>query len=195
MMFDIQGVIVSSELASRYFCCNIDACLGACCIEGDSGAPITEEEYKQLKELLPEIWPDLLPSAQREIEESGIAFRDQEGELVTNLVEGRNCVFSCYSGGGVCQCAIQQAHAQGRVKMLKPMSCYLYPLRIKQYPNVITVNYDRWKICKPAEVYGRQKNIRLYEFTKQPLIARFGQEWYDELELACKMYIEQYLGE
>lgn len=192
-MFEIGQTLVSLELAERFFSCNIDACLGACCIEGDAGAPITQNEYEKLKEILPEIWDELLPSAQRQIEENGVACFDPEGEMVTQIVDGRNCVFSGYLPGGKCICAIEKAFREGRINWRKPISCYLYPVRVKNYPTFTAVNYDRWKICKSAEVQGRLKKVRLYEFLREPLIERFGQEWYDELVTNCEVYIKTYL--
>lgn len=192
-MFDIGETLVSLDLAERFFCCNIEACLGACCIEGDAGAPITQSEFKLLKEVLPEIWNDLLPAAQRIIEEEGVAYFDPEGEMVTQIVEGRNCVFSTFEPGGLCVCAIEKAYHEGRIKWRKPRSCYLYPVRIKRFPTFTAVNYDRWKICKSAEVMGRLKKIRLYQFLEQPLTERFGKEWYEELKANCELYIKTYL--
>jgi len=192
-MFDINGTLVSLDFVERFFCCDLDTCLGNCCIEGDSGAPITKQEYEQLKKILPVIWDDLLPQAQQQITEHGVAYIDQEGELVTQLVDGANCVFTCYAPGGMCLCAIERAYRQGRSPLRKPISCYLYPARIKRFPGYEAVNYDRWKICKCAEVLGRSQGIRLYQFLRDPLIARFGQEWYDTLVASCELYIKQYL--
>lgn len=194
-MFDIQGVLVSLELVERFFCCDLDTCLGACCIEGDAGAPITEAEYRKLKEILPNVWEYLLPRAQEEIREHGVAYLDPEGELVTQIIDGKNCVFSCYEPGGLCSCAIEKAYREGKIDFRKPISCYLYPVRIKKYPSWTAVNYDRWKICKCAEVLGRKNKLRVYQFLKQPLIERFGQQWYDELCANCELYIKQYLSD
>lgn len=192
-MFDIRNTLVSLDFVERFFCCDLDTCLGACCIEGDAGAPITEAERQRLEEVLPVVWDDLLPRAQEEIKESGVAYRDQEGELVTQIIDGKNCVFTCYEPGGRCSCAIERAYRAGRCDFRKPISCYLYPARVKQYPTYTAVNYDRWKICKCAEVLGRRRGIRAYEFLREPLIERFGQEWYDELVANCQLYAELYL--
>ena len=194
-MFQIQDTLVSLDLVERHFCCDLATCLGACGIEGDAGAPITEAERDQLEEILPLVWDDLLPRAQEEIREHGVAYRDPEGELVTQIIDGKNCVFSCFEPGGLCSCAIERAYNAGRVTMRKPISCYLYPVRVKQYDGYAAVNYHRWKICKCAEVLGRRQGIRAYEFLREPLIARFGQHWYDELVENCKLYIQQYLSD
>lgn len=192
-MFDIGGTLVSLDLAERFFCCDINACLGACCIEGDAGAPITREEFERLKQIVPVVWDDLLPRAQQVIRHEGVGYIDPTGELVTSIVDGRNCVFSCYLPGGVCICAIEKAFREGRLKWRKPISCYLYPARITHRGTFTAVNYDRWKICKSAEVNGRRQHMRLYQFLREPLIERFGQEWYDELVLNCELYIKTYL--
>ncbi len=190
-MFQIQNTLVSLDLAERFFCCDLDSCLGECCIEGDAGAPITEDEYKLLKEILPEIWDDLLPQAQAEINEHGVGYVDEEGDLVTSIVDGRNCVFTTYGANGMCHCAIEKAYREGRINFYKPSSCHLYPLRLTDYPQFTAVNYHRWKICRCAEILGRKNDIRLYQFLKEPLIRRFGKEWYDELVLCCETYLAE----
>lgn len=191
-MLQIQNALVSLDVIEKFFVCNLDKCLGECCIEGDAGAPITEQEYAKLKEILPEVYADLLPAARQRIDEAGVAYVDEEGDLVTQIVEGRNCVFTCYGEGGMCMCAIEKAYREGRIDFYKPISCHLYPLRLTDYPSFTAVNYHSWKICKAAEVLGRAKGVRVYQFLKEPLIRRFGKEWYDELVLACEAYLEEY---
>ena len=191
-MLQIQNALVSLDVIEKFFVCNLDKCLGECCIEGDAGAPITEQEYAQLKEILPEVYADLLPAARQRIDEAGVAYVDEEGDLVTQIVEGRNCVFTCYGEGGMCMCAIEKAYREGRIDFYKPISCHLSPLRLTDYPSFTAVNYHSWKICKAAEVLGRAKGVRVYQFLKEPLIRRFGKEWYDELVLACEAYLEEY---
>ena len=192
-MLDIQGTLVSLDLVERFFCCDLESCLGACCIEGDAGAPITKDEYELLKKILPTVWDDLLPRAQEEITAHGVAYVDQEGDLVTNIIDGKNCVFTCYEPGGLCSCAIERAYRNGRIAWRKPLSCYLYPVRVKRLTDgTFAVNYDRWKICKCAEVLGRKEGLRVYQFLKEPLIERFGQAWYDELALTCEQYLKQF---
>lgn len=194
-MLQIQDTLVSLDLAERYFCCDLDSCLGECCIEGDAGAPITEEERKKLEEILPTVWDDLLPAARREIEQNGVAYVDEEGDLVTSIVDGKNCVFTTFGAGGMCHCAIEKAYREGKTDFLKPISCHLYPVRLTEYPTFTAVNFHRWKICKCAEISGRAKGIRLYRFLEGPLVRRFGREWYNELTEACDAYIEQYGGQ
>lgn len=191
-MLQIKDALVSLDLAEEFFCCDLDSCLGQCCIEGDAGAPITEAEYTELEELVDVVKPYLLPAAKERIAEAGVGYVDEEGDLVTQIVDGRNCVFTTYGSGGKCLCAIEKAYREGKCTMRKPISCYLYPLRLTEYPTFTAVNYHRWKICKCAQVAGRARGIRLYEFMREPLIERFGQEWYDELAEACQAYLSEY---
>lgn len=191
-MLQIQDTLVSLDVVERFFCCDLGKCLGECCIEGDAGAPVTDAEVIEIERVLPEVWDYLLPAAKKAIEEEGVAYRDIEGDLVTQIVEGRNCVFSCYGADGMCLCAFEKAFREGKIDFYKPVSCHLYPLRIKEYPTFTAVNYHRWKICKCAEVLGRANGIRVYQFLREPLIRRFGQEWYDELAITCEEYLKQY---
>lgn len=191
-MLQIQDALVSLDLAEEYFCCDLDKCLGECCIEGDAGAPVTHDEYEKLKQLVKVVEPYLLPAAKERIAEAGVGYVDEEGDLVTQIVDGRNCVFTTYGPDGKCLCAIEKAYREGKCDMRKPISCYLYPLRLTEYPTFTAVNYHRWKICKCARVAGRAKGIRLYEFMREPLIERFGKVWYDELCEACRAYIAEY---
>lgn len=190
-MLQIQNTLVSLDLIENYFICDLDSCLGACCIEGDAGAPLTEAEYERLCELLPEIYPLLTPSAQKVIEEQGPGYYDEEGDLVTSIVDGRDCVFTAYAPGGKCLCALEKAHKEGKIPFFKPESCHLYPVRLKEYSGFTAVNMHRWKICKCAEVLGRKHGVRAYEFLKDPLIRKFGREWYEELEKTAREYLRQ----
>lgn len=191
-MLQIKDTLVSLDLIERFFCCDLDACLGACCIEGDSGAPVTEDECRAIRRVLPQVEPLMLPAACHAVRERGVSYIDVEGDLVTTIVDGRNCAFTCYAPGGKCLCALEQAYREGKTDFCKPQSCHLYPVRLKQYDGFIAVNYHRWKICKPAEVLGRKLGIRAYQFLKEPLIKRFGQEWYDELSLVAGEYLKQF---
>lgn len=193
-MLQIKDTLVSLDLAERFFCCDLNQCLGQCCIDGDAGAPITEAEREILEDLTPALMPELLPAAQEEIKTNGVAYVDEEGDLVTSIIDGRNCVYTCYAEGGKCLCAIDRAYREGRCSWRKPISCYLYPLRLTEYPTFTAVNYHRWKICRSAESNGRKLGIRLYQFMREPLIERFGQEWYDELVEACEAYLAEYGG-
>lgn len=189
-MLQIKDTLVSLDLIEKYFCCDLDACLGECCIEGDAGAPLSETEKEQLEALVPDILPHLSDKAKEVVLKEGISYIDCEGDLVTNLVEGSNCVFTCIEKGGMCLCALEKARRAGDSRMFKPISCALYPVRLKDYDGFTAVNFHKWKICRAAEKLGRVKNLRAYEFLKEPLIRRFGEEWYEELELTAKEWLK-----
>ncbi|MDE6382654.1 MAG: DUF3109 family protein [Muribaculaceae bacterium] len=190
-MLQIQHTLVSLDLIERYFTCDLDACLGACCIEGDAGAPLAPGEAERIEDVLPEIENDLLPRALAEIRECGASYTDPDGDLVTQIVDGRDCVYTCYAEGGKCLCALEKAFREGRVPDVKPISCRLYPVRLREYDGFTAVNMHRWKICRPAETLGRRLGVRAYEFLKGPLTARFGKAWYSELELTAREYLRQ----
>lgn len=191
VMLQIGDTLVTLDIVERFFCCDLDKCLGACCIEGDAGAPVTEAEVEEIKKALPVIEPDMLPRAKEEVKENGVAYVDEEGDLVTTILDGKNCAFTCYGPGGVCLCALERAHRAGKTTFRKPISCALYPLRITEYPTFTAVNYHRWNICRDAEVLGKKLGIRLYQFLEGPLTERFGKEWYGELREACEAYLEE----
>ena len=193
-MLQIQHTLVSLDLIERYFVCDLDACLGACCIEGDAGAPLSPGESERISEVLPDVEEDLLPRALQEIRDSGVSYTDPDGDLVTQIVDGRDCVFTCYAPGGKCLCALEKAFREGRIAYVKPISCRLYPVRLKEYDGFTAVNMHRWKICRPAETLGRKLGVRAYEFLKGPLTAKFGEEWYAELELTAREYLKQNPG-
>lgn len=191
-MIQIQNTIVSLDLIERYFVCNLDACKGECCIEGDAGAPITAEEYEKLQEITPQVWDYLTPGAQRVLEEQGPAYYDEDGDLVTSLVEGRDCVFTTYTDNGMCLCALEKAFREGKTDFYKPISCHLYPVRLKQLAGGLTaLNCHNWKICKAAEVLGRKEGVRAYQFLRGPLERHFGKEWYEELCLVAEQWLAQ----
>jgi hypothetical protein len=191
-MLEIQNTLVTLDLIEEFFCCDLEKCKGECCIEGDAGAPVTEDEVEKIKESLSAIEADMLPRAIEEVKANGVAYVDEEGDLVTTILDGRNCAFTCYAPGGICLCALEKAWREGRTAWKKPASCSLYPLRITEYPTFTAVNYHRWNICRDAVELGRKKGIRLYQFLEGPLTERFGAEWYAELCEAATAYLEQY---
>lgn len=182
-MVQIQDVIVSFDVLTKEFCCDLSACNGACCVEGDAGAPVTIEEVQAITDLLPTIWDELDPHAQKVIEEQGISYRDPEGEMVTSIVNGKDCVFTCYDESGCCYCAIEKAFRQGLCKFIKPVSCHLYPIRVKKLGDGWGLNYNRWDVCHSAVLKGQKEHLPLYKYLKEPLIRRFGEAWYNELEI------------
>lgn len=189
-MLVIKDTLVSLDLIERFFVCDLDTCLGQCCIDGDAGAPLLPEEKEAIDAHLDKILPLLNPAAREIVETEGSSYVDQEGDLVTQIVGGRDCVFTTYAGGGKCLCALEKAYREGTLPQLKPSSCHLYPVRLKNIGGLTAVNLHRWKICKSAEILGRARKIRAYEFLKEPLIRRFGREWYDELCLTAAEWLK-----
>lgn len=185
-MIQIDDVLVSFDVFQERFCCQVDACKGECCVEGDAGAPLEADEVKELEKALPVIWNDLSPEARAVIERQGVCYRDSDGDLVTSIVNGKDCVFTYHNEQGYCLCAIEKAYREGKLDFYKPISCHLYPIRVARYPQFTALNYHRWKVCKAAVLLGEQKNIPVYRFLKEPLIRRFGEAWYAELEIAAK---------
>lgn len=166
-IFMIGDVIVHTDIIKEFFCCDIDKCHGLCCEEGDAGAPVTMDEIAQIEEELDTIWPRLSAGAQAMIDHQGVAYPDPDGEMVTTIVGGRDCAFR---------------GCKGCLLGTEPISCHLYPIREKQFNGgMVGITYHRWNICSDAVVKGREQGIRLYQFLREPLIRRFGQQWYDEL--------------
>lgn len=189
-MIQIHDTLVSLDVIEQFFECDLDTCLGECCIEGDAGAPLLLEEADKLNEQLPELIPLMTPAAQEVAREQGASYIDEEGDLVTSIVNGRDCIFTCYAPGGKCLCLLEKLRREGRREFLKPVSCSLYPVRLKDYGGITAVNYHRWKICKCAEILGRRNKVRVYEFLREPLIRRFGQRWYDDLSLTAGEWLK-----
>ena len=194
-MFQIDDTLVSLDVVERYFLCDLAHCKGQCCVEGDSGAPLEEAELPKLQAVLPLIWDDLSPEAQAIIKKQGVAYIDEEGDLVTSIVNGKDCVFTCYDADGVCKCAIEKAYRAGKTDFYKPVSCHLYPVRITQYRDFQAVNYHRWEVCKAAELLGEREKLPVYRFLKEPLIRKFGEEWYKALDEFAQEWEKQRLGE
>jgi hypothetical protein len=188
-MVEIGDTIVSFDLFEQQFCCDLDICKGQCCVEGDAGAPLEMDEIAKLEEVLPAIWNDLSEAARKVVDAQGVAYSDAEGDLVTSIVNRRECVFSYIdSAEGVCKCAIEKAYHEGKTSFYKPISCHLYPIRLKKFKDFTAVTYHRWSVCSCAETKGHKLQLPVYKFLKTPLIRRFGEAWYKELEEAAKAY-------
>ena len=181
-MIQIDDVVVSLDVLREKFVCNLDACKGECCIEGDAGAPVELDEVEKLEEVLPVIWDELSPEACAVIDKQGVVYTDEEGDLVTSIVNGKDCVLTCYDEKGYCYCAIEKAYREGRCDFYKPVSCHLYPIRVGDYGPYKAVNYHRWDVCKAAVLLGQKENVPVYKFLKEPLVRKFGEDWYKELE-------------
>lgn len=185
-MIQIDDTIISIDCLKEKFCCDLEACQGACCIEGDAGAPVELDEVAEIENALPAVWPMLSASAQAVIDKQGVVYTDEEGDLVTSIVNGRDCVFTCYDEKSSCYCALEKAYREGKTSFYKPVSCHLYPIRLDKIGDCMALNYNRWNICKMAVLKGQQLNLPVYRFLKEPLIRRFGEAWYKELEAAVE---------
>lgn len=191
-ILQVGDVLISSDIITERFCCDLDACHGICCVEGDAGAPVTIDEISKIEDSLDTVWNDLSASAQAVIDKQGVAYADRDGDLVTSIVGGKDCVFTCYEGD-CCLCALERAYRQGKTQFIKPISCALYPIREKRFKDgTVALNYNRWDVCADAVKKGKELGLRVYRFLEGPLVRRFGQEWYDELCAVADEYIKAY---
>jgi len=184
-MIQIGDTILSFDIFECHFLCDLSACKGACCYEGDSGAPLTNEEAIEIETHYPVFEKYLSKEFVAEIEKTGISVIDNDGELVTPLFNNRECVFTFTDQEGITKCAIEKAFLKGEIPFRKPVSCHLFPIRIKEYDDFDAVNYQQIPICKPGRACGQKNKLPLYQFLKEPLIRKYGEEWYKELEIAA----------
>ena len=180
-MIRVGNVLVSEELIDRFFCCDTEKCNGDCCIEGDAGAPLEPLEISDLEDNYPLFKKYMSPEAIAKVETSGLFDYDIIGNFVTPLLDDESCAFVYYEND-VAKCAIEKAFLQGETDFQKPISCHLYPIRIKQLPDYDALNYHRWFVCEPACQKGAAEKIPVYQFLKTPLIRKYGEEWFKELE-------------
>jgi hypothetical protein len=182
-MFIVGGTLVSEELLDEQFVCDLNACKGACCVEGSSGAPLDADELDQLEDVYEQVKPYMRPEGIKAIEELGLYQMDEDGDLVTTLVNGnKECSFVTFDKSGIAKCALEQAYNDGKTQWKKPISCHLYPVRLQKLTEYTAVNYHRWQVCKPACECGKALQVPVYKFLKDPLVRKFGQEWFDELD-------------
>jgi hypothetical protein len=187
-MFQLGKTIVSEDIISKDFVCNLNACKGACCIEGEAGAPVTKDEIEILKNIYPKVKPFLRPEGIAAIEKQGTHIKTDLDELETPLVSGKECAYVTFTDKGVASCGIEDAFNAGEIDFRKPISCHLYPIRVQEYSEFAAVNYHRWPICDDACTLGKELQVPVYKFTKAALIRKFGENWYAELEkIASKM--------
>lgn len=190
-MFQIGKTLVSEEILEKDFVCNISACKGECCIAGDAGAPVLDEEIEKLKEVYPKVKHLLRPEGIEAIEREGTYTTSPFGEHETTLVNHQECAFVTFDEKGVACCGIEQGYNMGLVDWKKPISCHLYPIRVQENSNFVSVNYNEWDICDDACTLGKELEIPVYKFLKNALILKFGEDWYNELELVAKEWKNQ----
>lgn len=186
MLVEIQDKIVSTQIFERQFVCDLNACKGACCIEGDGGAPLSREEIQIIEQNLPKIQPYMRKEGIVAIEEHGVALIDEDFSAETTLIEGKECAFVYFDQNNTAKCAIEKANREGQIDFIKPLSCHLYPIRTKQFNDYTALNYEKWDICQPACACGEKLDVPVYKFLKEPLIRAFGSEFYNELTIVAK---------
>jgi hypothetical protein len=181
-MFQLGKTIVSEDILEKDFVCNLSACHGACCVDGDAGAPLSKEETIILGELYPKVKPFLRKEGIEAIERLGTWVVGTDQDLETPLIDNKDCAYVIFDGK-TALCGIEQAYNQGIINWKKPVSCHLYPIRVKEFSEFAAVNYDRWDICNPACSLGKELEVPVYKFVKEALIRKFGEDWYVELRL------------
>lgn len=179
----VDEVLVSEEILKEVFTCDIAACKGACCVEGDFGAPLEPDERQILEDIYSKVEPYLPEKGKQAIRQQGQWVKDITGDYTTPLVEGRECAFTVFEENGTASCGIEKAHADGVIDFKKPISCHLYPIRVIDTKYTQGLNYDRWNICSPACALGEKTGLRVFEFLKEPLERKYGVEWYEMLEM------------
>lgn len=181
-MIIVDKAVLSDDIKEKHFVCDLQKCKGACCVEGDLGAPLNTEELPIINSILEEVKPYLTPEGQNVIEAEGAYELDDEGEYCTTTIEGKECAFAIYDKAGILKCGIEQAYNDGKINWQKPISCHLYPIRITKYDHYDALNYDRWEICDPACSLGDELKVPIYKFLKGPLVRKYGEKWYEDLQ-------------
>lgn len=187
-MFQIGKTLISEEIIDNDFVCNLTACKGACCIDGDAGAPLEDKETEILVDIYQDVKPFLRPEGIAVLEKEGAFVKGDDGEWETPLVNGSECAYVVFSDRGTAKCGLEDAYNAGVTKWKKPVSCHLYPIRIRAYSEFTAVNYHKWEICDPACSLGAELQVPIYKFVKEALVRKFGKKWYAELEKVAANY-------
>lgn len=180
-MIIVENAVISDDVKENFFVCNLEKCKGACCVEGDMGAPLEVDELKTLEDIYEDVKPYLTKEGQEVIEKEGKYVKDVDGDYCTPTIGGKECAYAIRDKKGILKCGIEQAHKEGKTDFKKPVSCHLYPLRITPYDHYDAINYHRWHICNSACSLGRELHVPLYRFLKDALVRKYGEEWYEEL--------------
>lgn len=184
-MIAIDNTLVSEDLIKQQFVCDLARCKGACCVEGDAGAPVAPDEYDALKRNYEKFKPFLTPAGIAAIEKYGFYLKDKDGDITTPLVGGdKECAYTIFENG-IAACGIEKAYLEGKSDFRKPISCHLYPVRISYFKDYDAVNYHEWEICDPACKLGKSLKVPVYRFLKDALIRKYGEAWYKKLEAAA----------
>lgn len=186
MIIEIEDKLVSDEIFKKEFVCNLGACKGACCVQGEDGAPLELEEVDLLEENLEAIKPYMSEIGYETVMKNGVFYMDRDNEPVTTLVKGADCAFVFRDDQGITKCSVEAAYRDGNIEFNKPISCHLYPIRAHKLRSFTALNYDRWPICNDACTLGEELGVPVYKFLKEPLIRAYGVPFYHQLELAAK---------
>ncbi|MBS1765369.1 MAG: DUF3109 family protein [Bacteroidetes bacterium] len=189
-MIKVGKILVSDDLVTENFICDLEKCKGACCVEGESGAPLDEEELPVFEKIYKKVKPYLTDDGIKAIEEQGLYVKDSDDDWVTPLMwPGGPCAYTIFEKG-IAYCGIEKAWRDGKIKFQKPVSCHLYPIRIEKMRAGEALNYHRWELCSAACKLGKKKKVRVYEFLKTALIRKYGEKWYDKLVIRANEFIE-----
>jgi hypothetical protein len=183
-MIQIGDKLISDELFEEKFVCDLAACKGACCVEGESGAPLEEDELGVIEDVYEDVKPFMRPEGIAAVEDQGLYTMDSDGEFVTPLVDGKECAFVQFDERGTAKCTFEMAFRAGKTKFQKPVSCHLYPIRLTELKDFTALNYHYWPICDPARSCGAKLDVKVFRFLKEPIIRKFGEEFFRELEIA-----------
>lgn len=188
-MIEIDGKIIATDLLTEEFCCDLSLCKGECCVEGDSGAPLDIEEVDLLEQEWENYKPYMTPEGVEEVERQGFMVVDVDGDYTTPLVDGAQCAYA-FKENGITFCAIERAYREGKTTFLKPISCHLYPIRVKRFSTGdYGLNLHRWNICKCAFECGKKNGVKLYRALREPIVRAFGEDFYEQLCQAA-LYVE-----
>lgn len=185
-MLQIERAIISFDVLEKRFVCDLNACKGECCVEGDSGAPLEDDETTIIEDLYPVFEKYMTPEGIKAVKEQGAWVIDSDGDKVTPLVRNSECAYTYKDDKGIIKCAIEKSFLNDEIEFHKPISCHLYPIRITRYPDFDALNYERNKLCIPARILGEKVGVEIYKFVKAPLIRKYGSEWYQMLEIAVE---------
>ena len=185
-MIQIDDKVISLDVFCKKYVCDLSKCKGECCVEGDSGAPLDDDETAILEDIYPTVEPYLPPASRAEVERQGKWVVDSDGDKVTPIINGRECVYAYRDADVACKCAIEKAYLDGRITCRKPISCHLYPIRVTRYRDFEALNYHEWFVCKPARELGRHVGTPVYEFLREPIIRKYGEAFYAEMQEAAR---------
>ena len=183
-MIAIENTLISDDIFTEFFCCNVNVCKGCCCVEGDAGAPLNDDEIHFLEEHIEIIKPYLTEKGREIIENIGVFEIAVDETAVTPIIHRKDCAYLVYDDNNIAKCAIEQAFEDGKISFQKPISCHLYPIRISRVGDADALNYDRWTICDNARIEGQKNKIKIFQFLKKPLIRKYGKEWYEQAVFA-----------